>query len=79
MGRGTTLPPQLGQTSASGLSGPSMQAAHQVHSNEQMRASGLSGGRSTSHHSQFGLSSNMALVYQRNPAEPATLGIAFQR
>lgn len=60
IGRGTTLPPQFGHTPASGLSGPSIQAAHQVHSKVQIRASGSSGGRSQSHHSQLGRSSSTA-------------------
>jgi hypothetical protein len=57
IGRLTKLPLQFGQTP------PNTVAAHSaqnVHSKLQMRASGLSGGRSRSQHSQFGLSFIMA-------------------
>jgi len=55
IGRGTKPPPQFGQTFASLLS---TQSAQNVHSNEQMRASGDAGGRSRSQYSQFGRSSS---------------------
>jgi hypothetical protein len=56
IGRGTKLPPQLGQTPCNT---PSTHAAQKVHSNVQIRASALSGGKSRSQHSQFGLSSSI--------------------
>lgn len=59
IGRATRLPPQLGQTP---LSTVSVQAAQNVHSKEQIRASGLSGGRSRSQHSQFGRSSSICIL-----------------
>jgi hypothetical protein len=43
IGLGWKLPPQFGQIPASG---PSTQPAQKVHSKVQIRASGLSGGRS---------------------------------
>ena len=53
IGRRTNSPLQFGQTPAS--TSPA-QVAQNVHSNEQIRASCESGGRSRSQHSQFGLS-----------------------
>ena len=50
------LPPQLGHTPPRH---PSAQGAHQVHSKLQMRASGESGARSRSQHSQDGFISSM--------------------
>lgn len=47
IGRATKFPPQLGQTP---FSVPSAQAAQKVHSKVQIRASGLSNGRSRSQH-----------------------------
>ena len=57
MGRRTSSPPQLGQRPART---PSAQPAQKVHSNEQIRAARLSGGRSAAQHSQQGRSSSMA-------------------
>lgn len=54
IGRGAKPPPQLGQTL---WRTSSTQAAQNVHSNVQMRASMADGGRSQSQHSQFGRSS----------------------
>ena len=51
--------PQLGHRPPST---PSAQSTQNVHSKEQMRAAGLSGGRSQSQHSQFGRSSNISLA-----------------
>jgi hypothetical protein len=58
-GRRTSSPPQLGHLPASG---PSAHATQKVHSNEQMRASRDSGGRSLLQHSQLGRRSNMAVA-----------------
>ena len=55
-GRRTNSPPQFGQCPAST---PSAQAAQKVHSNEQILADSLAGGRSVPQHSQFGRSSSM--------------------
>src|SRR3954447_3392463 len=57
IGRWTKLPLQFGQTPPNTVAA---QSAQNVHSNVQMRASGLSGGRSRSQHSQFGFSFIMA-------------------
>jgi hypothetical protein len=60
IGRLTKLPLQFGQTP------PNTVAAHSaqnVHSKLQIRASGLSGGRSRLQHSQFGFSFIMACSY----------------
>jgi hypothetical protein len=57
IGRTTSSPPQLGQIP---LSFSTTQTAQKVHSKLQMRASGLSGGRSRLQHSQLGRSSSMA-------------------
>jgi len=51
IGRGTKLPPQFGQTP---FNGPATQSWQKVHSNVQIIASGLSGGRLRSQHSQLG-------------------------
>src|SRR5690349_16060598 len=56
IGRGVKPPPQLGQTSARTSSTHEVQ---KVHSNEQMRASGESGGRGLLQFSQVGRSSSM--------------------
>ena len=58
-GRGTRSPSQFGQRP---LSLRSAQSRQNVHSNEQMRASGESGGRSRSQHSQPGRSSSMGVM-----------------
>lgn len=58
IGRFSKFPPQFGQMPPSG---PSTQAGQKVHSNVQMRAS-ASGGKSASHRSQFGRSSNIAIT-----------------
>ena len=55
-GRDTNSPPQLGQLPPSF---DSAQEAQNVHSNEQIRASTDSGGRSRSQHSQLGRSSSI--------------------
>jgi hypothetical protein len=55
-GRASNSPPQLGHLP---LSSTSVQLAQNVHSNEQILASGASGGSSWSQHSQLGLSSSM--------------------
>src|SRR5512146_2762339 len=57
MGLGTNPPPQFGHTLPRMFS---TQAAQNVHSNVQMRASGESGGNATLQCSQVGLSSSMA-------------------
>jgi hypothetical protein len=69
MGRTTSSPPQFGQMP---LSFSVTQAAQKVHSKLQMRASGLSGGRSRLQHSQLGRSSNMASSLQT----PSKHGVA---
>src|SRR5436190_10781854 len=51
IGRATRFPLQFGQVPPSRVS---TQSAQKVHSKVQMRASGLSGGRSRSQHSQLG-------------------------
>jgi hypothetical protein len=56
-GRGSNSPPQFGHLPCSWRS---VQVAQNVHSNEQMRASGESGGKSTSQHSQEGRRSSMS-------------------
>src|SRR3954447_17860935 len=60
IGRLTKLPLQFGQTPPNTVAA---QSAQNVHSKVQMRASGLSGGRSRSQHSQFGFSFIMACPY----------------
>jgi hypothetical protein len=55
-GRGSNSPPQFGHLP---FRRRSAQVAQNVHSNEQIRASGDSGGRSTSQHSQEGRSSSI--------------------
>jgi len=52
-GLATNSPPQFGQTPPSFCS---VQSVQNVHSNEQIRASVLLGGKSRSQHSQLGLS-----------------------
>jgi hypothetical protein len=56
IGRRTSSPVQLGQRPPSTLSAHSRQ---NVHSYEQIRASGESGGKSRSQHSQLGLNSSI--------------------
>lgn len=56
IGLGTKLPPQLGHTSFSFFFA---QVEQKVHSNVQITASWLSGGKSLSQHSQLGLSSSI--------------------
>ncbi len=56
MGRTTKLPPQLGHTPPNTLSA---QLTQNVHSNAQIRASVLSGGKSRSQHSQLGFNVSM--------------------
>jgi hypothetical protein len=56
LGRATSSPPQFGHTPCS-LS--VAQSTQNVHSNVQMRASALSGGKSLSQHSQPGRSWSM--------------------
>jgi hypothetical protein len=53
IGRGTKFPPQFGQAPPNTVSA---QVVQNVHSNVQITAAPLSGGRSLSQHSQFGLS-----------------------
>lgn len=53
IGRGTKFPPQFGHAPPKIVS---VQVAQNVHSKVQIIASRLSGGRSLSQHSQFGLS-----------------------
>ncbi len=62
IGRGTRLPVQFGHTPCST---PSAQVTHQVHSYVQIRASALSGGRSTSQFSQDGRSSSITVSLTR--------------
>ena len=57
-GRPTSSPPQLGHLPPST---PSAQLMQNVHSNEQIRASLESGGRSLSQHSQLGRSSSIGI------------------
>jgi hypothetical protein len=57
-GRGSNSPPQFGHLP---FRRRSAQVAQNVHSNEQIRASGDSGGKSTSQHSQDGRISSMTL------------------
>ena len=57
-GRGSSSPPQFGHAP---FRRRSAQVAQNVHSNEQIRASGDSGGKSASQHSQDGRISSMAL------------------
>ncbi len=59
MGLGANSPPQLGHMP---LSRVSTHSAQKVHSNEQIRASALSGGRSRSQHSQLGRSWSKAAL-----------------
>ena len=61
-GRRTSSPPQLGQRPPGRRL--AAQSAQKVHSNEQIRASAASGGKSLSQHSQLGLS----LSILRTPA-----------
>jgi hypothetical protein len=56
MGRRTSSPPQLGQQPPSTSSA---QPRQKVHSKEQIRASGESGGKSRSQHSQLGRNSSI--------------------
>jgi hypothetical protein len=63
IGRLTKLPWQFGHTPAKTVAA---QPAQNVHSKVQIRASGLSGGRSRSQHSQFGFSFIMAVAFSSN-------------
>jgi hypothetical protein len=56
IGRRTSSPVQLGQRPPST---PSAHSRQNVHSYEQIRASGESGGKSRSQHSQLGLNSSI--------------------
>jgi hypothetical protein len=56
IGRRTSSPVQLGQRRPST---PSAHSRQNVHSYEQIRASGESGGKSRSQHSQLGLNSSI--------------------
>jgi hypothetical protein len=58
-GRATSSPPQFGHTPFSTVS---VQPAQNVHSKVQMRASGESGGKSLSQHSQPGLICSMGVL-----------------
>src|SRR4051812_39806317 len=62
MGRLAKLPPQLGHFP---LRTPSTQSLQNVHSNVQIIASGDSGGRSRSQHSQFGRSASISASLDR--------------
>jgi hypothetical protein len=62
-GRTTNSPPQFGHRPRRS---PVAHFTQKVHSNEQMRASGESGGRSLSQHSQLGRISSMDLPPDRN-------------
>jgi hypothetical protein len=66
VGRGLSAPLQLGQCF---FSTPCAQSAQNVHSKEQIRASGESGGRSASQHSQFGRISNIVISNRFGPAQ----------
>jgi hypothetical protein len=57
IGRGTRLPPQLGQRPPNLLS---TQSRQNVHSNEQIIASAAAGGKSLLQHSQLGRSSSIS-------------------
>jgi len=59
VGRVVKSPPQFGHAPPGKFR---TQAAQNVHSNEQIKTSRESGGRSTPQHSQNGLSSNISLV-----------------
>ena len=57
-GLGSSSPPQFGHAPCKT---PSAQALQNVHSNEQIRASAESGGKSALQHSQLGLSCSIVL------------------
>src|SRR5882724_10417027 len=61
-GRRTSSPPQFGQRPFRTRSAQSLQ---NVHSNEHIMASRVSGGRSRSQHSQLGRSASIVLSFQR--------------
>jgi hypothetical protein len=65
IGRRISSPAQLGHHP---LSTPSAQLRQKVHSNEQIIASGEFGGKSTSQHSQLGLSKSMIGSAERGSA-----------
>jgi hypothetical protein len=70
IGRRTSSPPQFGQIPASRSVA---QVAQKVHSNEQIRASRESGGRSRSQRSQFGLSFSISLsIFLARPVHQGT-------
>ena len=64
IGRFSNPPPQLGHTPPSRSS---TQCTQNVHSYVQIRASGESGGRSRSQHSQDGRSSSMRAIVRDRP------------
>jgi hypothetical protein len=64
MGLGSRLPPQFGQTPSNTSSTHFRQ---KVHSNVQIIASWVSGGRSRAQFSQFGRSSSIGLILQALP------------
>jgi hypothetical protein len=68
IGRGENPPPQFGHTSSRTFS---TQLAQNVHSNEQMRASGDAGGRARLQCSQLGRSSSTTPPFRRAPATRA--------
>ncbi len=71
IGRRKSSPPQFGQRP---FSTPSAHVTQKVHSNEQITASRLAGGRSRSQHSQLGRSSSMddlAMVGGQNHCPPS--------
>src|SRR6185369_3753868 len=70
--RATSSPPQLGHLP---LRMPSAQSRQNVHSNEQMSASGASAGKSRSQHSQLGRSWSMGFLrYPQQRVEAWTGG-----
>ena len=75
VGRGVKTPPQLGQRPSG--SSEVAQSVQNVHSNEQIRAFVAFGGRSTSHHSQFGLISS--ILFLRKVLLAAWICIEFVR
>jgi hypothetical protein len=73
-GRAVSSPPQFGQRPPSTRAA---QSAQNVHSNEQIRASSDSGGRSALQHSQLGLSWSMSMSHGVYPGgAPAGRGHA---
>jgi hypothetical protein len=72
LGRATNSPPQFGQRPARTFSA---QAAQNVHSKEQMRASVASGGRSLSQHSQPGRNCSMKKTPRERNEQPGFLSL----